>query len=273
MITIFRNGEQEGPYDEQTVRSGLARGQFFPEDLGWKEGMSDWVPLSSLIPAVAPAQSANGGAGKAVVKGAAKVGSAIHKFLSDEQDPATVKKVVDKVKTLLTSGEELRYIGVQKKPLVTIAPDSIVLTNKRFMIVRPKIMGMTFEDFQWREVANVHLSEQMLTATISCRTTGGRSVEIDSIPKEQARRIYTFAQEVEEAMHEERRQRSMEERRAGIGGFVVQAPAVVAAPQPAPVPAAEDPVEILAKLKRMLDAGLIDSVEFDSKKGEILARM
>lgn len=37
--------------------------------------------------------------------------------------------------------------------------------------------------------------------------------------------------------------------------------------------AAEDPVETLAKLKRMLDAGLIEQSEYDAKKAEILGRM
>ena len=35
----------------------------------------------------------------------------------------------------------------------------------------------------------------------------------------------------------------------------------------------QDPVEVLAKLKRMLEAGLIEQAEYDAKKGEILGRM
>lgn len=51
-----------------------------------------------------------------------------------------------------------------------------------------------------------------------------------------------------------------------------------AAPQPAaPPPAAaqpeQDPVEVLAKLKKMLDAGLIEQSEYDAKKAEILSKM
>ena len=37
--------------------------------------------------------------------------------------------------------------------------------------------------------------------------------------------------------------------------------------------AAEDPFEVLAKLKRLLDAGLIEQAEYDAKKAEILSRM
>ena len=50
-----------------------------------------------------------------------------------------------------------------------------------------------------------------------------------------------------------------------------------ATPQPtaeSSVPTAtEDPVETLAKLKRMLDSGLIDQSEYDAKKAEVLSRM
>lgn len=35
----------------------------------------------------------------------------------------------------------------------------------------------------------------------------------------------------------------------------------------------EDPVELLGKLKKLLDAGLIEQAEYDSKKAEILSRM
>ena len=45
------------------------------------------------------------------------------------------------------------------------------------------------------------------------------------------------------------------------------------AAQPASAAPAEDPVETLAKLKRMLDAGLIEQGEYDAKKAEILSRM
>ena len=34
-----------------------------------------------------------------------------------------------------------------------------------------------------------------------------------------------------------------------------------------------DPVEILGKLKKMLDAGLIEQAEYDAKKADILSRM
>ena len=37
--------------------------------------------------------------------------------------------------------------------------------------------------------------------------------------------------------------------------------------------AKEDPIEVLGKLKKLLDAGLIEQAEYDAKKTEILSRM
>ncbi len=43
--------------------------------------------------------------------------------------------------------------------------------------------------------------------------------------------------------------------------------------QPSSQSQAEDPIETLGKLKKMLDAGLIEQAEYDAKKAEVLSRM
>lgn len=274
-ILIYKNDQQEGPYDIEAIQAGLDSGRFVLEDFAFTDGCTDWVPLHTLIniEVVPPALPKSGIVNK--VQG--KLGSldaAVSKLVSDEQDPAVVDKILKKSKELLTRGEEVEYIGVQKKPVVTFAPDAVLLTNKRFMIVRPKMLGMTFDDHLWREVADVHMSEQILSATITCQIVGGKQISIDSIPKKQARKIYAYAQEIEERMHDERRNRDLEERRAAAGGVVIQSPSQAPIQQSqAQSPPADDPMEVLGKLKRMLDAGLIDQSEFDAKKADILFKM
>ena len=64
----------------------------------------------------------------------------------------------------------------------------------------------------------------------------------------------------------------------GAGPYSRFAPKPEAAPPPvqpaAPVQAPqEDPMEVLGKLKKMLDAGFITQAEYDAKKNEILSRM
>ena len=51
------------------------------------------------------------------------------------------------------------------------------------------------------------------------------------------------------------------------------APKGATAPQSGTSGAAEDPMETLGKLKKMLDAGLIEQAEYDAKKAEVLSRM
>ena len=277
-ILVYRNEQQEGPYQLEQIVHALSQGQLSATDLAWQEGLPDWVPLGDLVgpakdpktAAVATAKNAADGISRAIDKKVEQLDSALGAFLGDEQDPAAVAKMVAKAKDLLTSGEQIEYIAVQKKPLVNIAPDGILLTNKRLMIVRPKLLGMTFQDYIWRDIGNVHMSEQMLTATITCTVAGGAPLRIDSIPKKQARKIYGIAQEKEEHVREERRVRDMEEKRAAAGGITIASPGQALG---AVAPAADDPMALLGKLKSMLDAGLIQPQEYEAKKAEILGRM
>lgn len=204
---------------------------------------------------------------------------AITEFLKDEQDESAVRKILPKVSELLTNGEAVEYIAVQKKLVMNMSPDAVVLTNRRFIVVRPRMFGMTFQDFPWREVHDVHMSEQMVGATITCRATTGAHAIVDSLPKKQARRVYAYAQQIEEQAYEKRQQVELEKLRASAGGVILHAPAApsspVSLPPPLPVQpsSADDPMLVLGKLKQLLDGGLITQDEFDTKKTEVLSRL
>lgn len=57
---------------------------------------------------------------------------------------------------------------------------------------------------------------------------------------------------------------------AAPSGRFTQKPAE---PAPAAPATAEDPIEVLGKLKKLLDAGLIEQAEYDAKKAEVLSRL
>ena len=199
-----------------------------------------------------------------------KQSSPIRRFLNEEQDPAVVKQVLLKVKQILTSSEEILYIAVQKS-LINLSPDCVVLTNKRFIIYRPKLLGgASFQDYIWRDLKDARLKEGMLRATLTMHTVKGQVLTVGDIPKVQARKLYAYAQEMEEKVRQERRLRAMEEKRAAAGGIVLQGGTPTAQ---APSTSQEDPVQNLMKLKEMLDAGLITAEEYDAKKADILSRM
>jgi hypothetical protein len=119
------------------------------------------------------------------------------KFLNEEQDPKAIEKITSKLTDLLMKGEEVGYIAVQKKPAITVFPDSIVLTNKRIIICKPKNLGlsMDFIDYTWDDVAGAFVKENILGSEFSFNTNTDLSISIDYIPKIQARKIYTYAKE------------------------------------------------------------------------------
>lgn len=195
--------------------------------------------------------------------------SLLRKFLNEEQDPNVVQKVVEKVTTILTSTEEILYIAVQKKPIVTISPDCVVITNRRFIYYEPKMLGrVNFEDYIWRDLKNVTLQEKIMGAVISFETIRNEYIEIDYLPKQQARIIYSISQEMEEMVREERRQRGMEEKRAAAGGVFIQNPS--SEETKSQTGNSDDPVKKLAQIKTMLDAELITEEEYQQKKMQIL---
>lgn len=121
----------------------------------------------------------------------------IKKFLNEDQDPKAIEKITSKLQDLLMKNEEVGYIGVQKKPAITVFPDSIVLTNKRVILCKPKNLGlsMDFVDYDWEDVAAAFVKENILGSEFSFSTKSELTISIDYIPKTQARKLYTYAKE------------------------------------------------------------------------------
>src|SRR5260370_26647283 len=57
MIHVKRGATSLGAVSEEEVREGLRTGRFAPTDIGWREGMATWQPLSQFpeLAAAAPA--------------------------------------------------------------------------------------------------------------------------------------------------------------------------------------------------------------------------
>jgi hypothetical protein len=121
----------------------------------------------------------------------------LKKILNEDQDPKAIEKITSKLKDLLMNNEEVGYIGVQKKPAITVFPDSIVMTNKRIIMCKPKNLGlsMDFIDYDWDDIAGTFVKENILGSEFSFSTKTELVINIDYIPKNQARKLYTFAKE------------------------------------------------------------------------------
>lgn len=121
----------------------------------------------------------------------------LKKILNEDQDPKAIEKITAKLENLLMSNEEIGYIAVQKKPAVTIFPDSIVVTNKRIILCKPKNLGLSMEfiDYDWDDIAGVFVKEGILGADFTFTTHSDLTHTVDYLPKNQARKLYTYAKE------------------------------------------------------------------------------
>ncbi len=126
----------------------------------------------------------------------------LKKILNEDQDPKAIEKITSKLENLLMTHEEVGYIAVQKKPAITVLPDSIVVTNKRIIICKPKNLGLSMEfiDFNWDEIAASFVKEGILGAEFTFSTKNELTHTIDYLPKNQARKLYTFAKEQLDAL-------------------------------------------------------------------------
>jgi len=210
----------------------------------------------------------------------------IDRFLSDEQDPKAVEKVLGKLNDMLTANEELIYMAVQKKPAVNLLPDCIAVSNKRIFYCEPGNFGITmnFKDISWKSVKEVSFKEEIFGSKFICVPLHGENIITEYIPKVQARKLYQAAYEQLENFKEQQRQTDLEERRSSTSPVTVNAvaPEPVEEPvalfsQPVVTPPAvhieepEDETTLkLRKLKSLYDKHLITQEEYEAKKADIL---
>ena len=229
----------------------------------------------------------------------------LKKILNEDQDPKAIEKITSKLENLLMSNEEVGYIAVQKKPAVTILPDSIVVTNKRIILCKPKNLGLSMEfvDYDWDDIAASFVKEGILGADFTFTTKSELTHTVDYLPKNQARKLYTYAKEqldllkngapvtaaytpeptVEEplAVEEAVEEASVEE----VTDFAEIMPATTYTSYEEPKAAAasterklselsqDELFEKLQNYKKLLDNGLILQGEYDNLKKEILSYM
>jgi hypothetical protein len=106
------------------------------------------------------------------------------------------------LENLLMTNEEVGYIAVQKKPAVTILPDSVIVTNKRIILCKPKNLGLSMEfvDYDWDDIAASFVKEGIFGADFTFTTKTDLTQTIDYLPKNQARKLYTFAKEQQDLL-------------------------------------------------------------------------
>jgi hypothetical protein len=220
----------------------------------------------------------------------------LKKILNEDQDPKSIEKITNKLESLLLIQEEIGYIAVQKKPAITVFPDSVVVTNKRLIICKPKNLGLSIEviDHNWKDVSGVFIKENILGTDFSYSTHTNAGLTIDYLPKNQARKLYTFSKNqidliqnpapvilensqstiIEEVVE---KVESVEVEEITNYAEIITTQEVVATPEPAVISdniyakmSKDQLFEKLQNHKKLLDNGLILQGEYDALKKEIL---
>ena len=216
----------------------------------------------------------------------------LKKILNEDQDPKAIEKITSKLENLLMSNEEVGYIAVQKKPAITVFPDSIVVTNKRIILCKPKNLGLSMEfmDYDWDDIAGTFVKEGFLGADFSFFFFFGLTHTVEYLPKNQARKLYTYAKEQLDILKNGVSTNSNSVANASIEIEEVQTeevthfaeiiPSIQDTEIEEPIPSHEKKLSELSKeelfdklnnYKRLLDNGLILQREYDRLKNEILS--
>lgn len=207
----------------------------------------------------------------------------IEQYLNEEQDPKVVEKLLVKLKDILTSGEIITYIAVQKKPAVTLLPDCLALSNKRLFLCKAAKLGLTtnFTIYSWRDIKSVTFKEEFFGAKFIVVPQHAENFAVEYLPKIQVRKLYQLASDALEKKQEEQRLKDLEIKKAST-------PPVMFNPIPEetkepPLKPEEEPVikntveedEVtikLKKLKTLFEKQLITQAEYENKKNDILSQ-
>ncbi|MGE0157793.1 MAG: SHOCT domain-containing protein [Gemmatimonadales bacterium] len=189
------------------------------------------------------------------------------------------QKALDKLSSTLMTNEQtlgdaiqLRSCALLSRRLVVAATSSRVI-----LIARPLLGGFTMRDYQWKDLQDATLSENLLPnlfgsrLSFTIRRDGQDEIEgvvvADGIETRVAARLYTAAQDQEQAWEEKRRVRSMEEARASSGGISLGGYGGNGGGG-----ASVSTLDELERAKKLLDTGVISDVEFNEIKSKILSR-
>lgn len=189
----------------------------------------------------------------------AKITMHIDQYINDGQDPRVVEKLLLKLQDILaSSGEDITYIAVQKKPAVTLFPDSIALTNKRLFICKSTKLGLAsdFDILPWKAIESLSFKEGILGAQVIFAQADGDSLTMAYIPKNQARKLYQAGIEALQAQPTNN----------GDNDADLTTALITAEPG--------DELTIkLKKLKSLFERELITEAEYENKKNELLSQL
>lgn len=241
MSYILLKGEREiGPLEAEHLVALLQAGDCQPTDqVRPEEDRTGWRPVSTLFAAGSWTRQE---VEPTLIGSQNPLAVTLRGLLNTEQDEGVARALVEALADKLGKVEVVRAVAVQKKPLLNFAPDALVATSERLLVVRHGWFGKKIEGLPYGELAEIAAERELLGAKVMFRSRDQRSWEIDALPKEGAEQVVRWVRA---------RQQQLE-----------------AEPLASEIP--DDPLGRLRQLRVMLDEGLISEADYERKKREIL---
>lgn len=185
---------------------------------------------------------------------------------------ARAAKARQKLKTTLMKDEQVITTAIQVRiAALLVRRELVAITNSRIIVIaRPWFGGFDMRDYQWKDLYDARLKENVLPNFLGSRLTFAVNsnkppLVINGVASDIASQIYSHAQGEEHAWEEKRRVRAMEETRAASGGVTISG--LSAASNTATSLIAE-----LTTAKSLFDSGAVSDAEFHEIKAKILSR-
>ncbi|HWB03102.1 MAG TPA: PH domain-containing protein [Verrucomicrobiales bacterium] len=171
---IYKDNQQHGPYEQQHLLQLLQDGSISRKDLVYHEGSGEWLPLENVF----------------------EVEEALTHSMDEGQDPAMVAEIYRHITGVISSHEQIYYIAHQKPRILKHKPDCVVVTNERLIINRQGLGGSRMEDYQWKDIMSVQMSEGIMGTTFRLLDRNDHLIQVDDLPKQQLEKLCQLAQEM-----------------------------------------------------------------------------
>jgi hypothetical protein len=112
MVHVNRGATSLGVFPEEQIREGLRNRRFLPSDLGWREGMANWQPLSQFSEFAAELSAAAAGPPPQTIAASTAPSAPAPSPAGGKTEPLAIWSLVLSIVSLLCCGFVLGVPGV-----------------------------------------------------------------------------------------------------------------------------------------------------------------
>lgn len=181
LFSVLRQESEEpiGPLNAEQILEMLKNDELGRDDFVFYEGMDDWQRIDDVF----------------------EIQEQISHFVDDGQDKEAVADAFQEVNRVLARGESIYFIAVQDRSgLLSKSKDSVILTDKRVLVLRRKRTGFEMEASKWNAVTNTLMRDDGNgSGTFSVLLNREKRIDVNHIPTVQIHRLFQLSQELNDA--------------------------------------------------------------------------